>query len=115
MGIVAAHGLHRRKHPEPVDGCWGCKALTVQFGSAEGDGMRRRDREFAADQEAYRRLRRDGLQPQSPQGASEVERRQMEQVEIDMKMQLPKDVKERHKDIIAEQALREWTGGGVNG
>lgn len=77
--------------------------------------MRRRDAEFDADQEAYKRLRRDGLQPQSPQGAAEVERAQLEQIEIDYKMKLRSDHKEQLKEIQAGVELAAWTGGGVNG
>lgn len=77
--------------------------------------MRQRDREFAADQEAYKRLRRDGLQPDSPQGAAEVERRQLEQIEIDYKIAIPKEHLAMVKEIQAEVALREWTDAGVNG
>lgn len=102
MGTIT-QGLHRRTHPTEVIGCWGCKALTVQFGSIEGSVMRQRDRTFDADQEAYRRLRRDGLQPHSPEGAADVERHQLEQVEIDYRMKLPEPVKEQAKQIQAEQ------------
>src|ERR1043165_1531318 len=111
MGIRAGSGLHRRKHPEPVDGCFGCHALTVQFGDAEGDAMRQRDKTFSADQDAYKRLRANGLQPQSPEGAAEVERHQLEQIEIDYKAKLRPDHKEQLKEIQAGVELAAWTGG----
>lgn len=119
MGIdhadrLPVRGIHSRTHEFVVDGCWGCKMTTLQFTTPFSEHTAT-DREFDADQQAYKRLRKDGLQPVSPQGAAEVERHQLEQVEIDMKMKLPKDVKERHKETLAEQALKEWTGAGVNG
>ena len=77
--------------------------------------MRRRDREFDADQAAYKRLRANGLQPQSPKGAADVERAQWEQIEIDYKHSLRPEHKEQLKEIQAGVELASWTGGGVNG
>lgn len=70
--------------------------------------MRRRDREFTADQDAYKRLRKDGLQPNSPQGAADVERAQLEQIEIDYKQKLRPEHKEQLKDIQSEVAMASF-------
>jgi hypothetical protein len=98
---VTRNALHKRTHPgldEPD--CFGCRAAHIQFAQPFSPHTVR-DREFSADQDAYKRLRADGLQPQSPQGAAEVERHQLEQIEIDAKMKLPEPVKEQMKEIQA--------------
>lgn len=66
---------HRRTHPVPVEGCYGCKA--VSFGVLTDSGSKRVERKeqvLAADLPAYRRLRRDGLQPKGIDGAAELEK-----------------------------------------
>lgn len=55
--------LHRvRTHPEPVEGCFGCKAATLSF-----PDMHIRAWSHAQDKElnAYQAARKDGIQPKS--------------------------------------------------
>jgi len=50
---------------------------SIRFGSRAGDVVRanQRDAAFAKDREAYRRLRRDGLQPPRIDGCAALEAR----------------------------------------
>jgi hypothetical protein len=61
--------LHqRRKHPVPVEGCWGCKAATISFGTVPGGARDERTgigrlRQQEKDLHRYREKRRAGEQP----------------------------------------------------
>ncbi|MCP4225238.1 MAG: hypothetical protein GY773_18015 [Actinomycetia bacterium] len=60
-----------------VDSCFAEKARSVQLPTV-GQMQRQigpREREMSADNDAYRRLRRDGLQPSRVDGSAEVEGR----------------------------------------
>lgn len=53
---------HWEYHPEPIDGCFGCKGLGLQMNS--GDAKRDiPDRKWNAELSAYREARRQGIQP----------------------------------------------------
>lgn len=55
---------HWEHHPEPVDGCFGCKALTLQMNA--GDAVRDiPDKKWNSELEAYRNARANGIQPNS--------------------------------------------------
>lgn len=52
--------LHqRRTHPVPVEGCFGCKASTIQFGQIDATEQKQWDREL----DLYADARRQGVQP----------------------------------------------------
>ena len=79
--------LHRTKHPTPVDGCFGCKVMSVGLSmesapttkaGAQVKEIADRERRWDRDMGAYKRLRRDGLQPKRIDGAADVERRAQE-------------------------------------
>ncbi len=55
--------LHRHiTHPEFVEGCFGCKASTLQWVSMDAQNKNRaNDREL----DAYRSARKQGIQPRS--------------------------------------------------
>ncbi len=55
--------LHRKQtHPEYVEGCFGCKVLTLELGV--GDAARDiPDKKWNAELEAYRDARAQGIQP----------------------------------------------------
>ena len=55
--------LHRKqKHPEYVEGCFGCKISTLELGV--GDAARDiPDKKWNAELSAYREARRQGIQP----------------------------------------------------
>lgn len=74
---------HYIRHPDPVEGCWLCKMRSV---SISPHAMpTRRDVKFSPtdqleknwhkDIPAYKRLVKDGLQPNSVDGAAELEKR----------------------------------------
>ena len=53
---------HWEHHPEPVDGCFGCKAMTLQMNA--GDAKRDiSDKKWNAELQAYRDARAQGIQP----------------------------------------------------
>ena len=53
---------HWDYHPEPIENCFGCKALTLQMNA--GDAARDiPDKKWNAELEAYRDARRQGIQP----------------------------------------------------
>ena len=53
---------HWEHHPEPIDGCFGCKALTLQMNA--GDATRDiPDKKWNAELQAYRDARAQGIQP----------------------------------------------------
>lgn len=53
---------HWEHHPEPVENCFGCKALTLQMNA--GDAKRDiPDKKWNAELQAYRDARAQGIQP----------------------------------------------------
>jgi hypothetical protein len=55
---------HWEHHPEPVDNCFGCKALTLEMNA--GDAKRDiSDKKWNAELQAYRDARAQGIQPNS--------------------------------------------------
>lgn len=72
--------LHARTHPVPVDGCYGCKLMQVSiapsampFRHPEAAGSVAMEGRWDKDMPAYKRLRRDGLQPPHIDGCAELE------------------------------------------
>lgn len=99
---------HRLVHPEPVDGCFGCKALTIQFGTAseEASVINAREKRWDVDLPAYKRLRREGLQPKSIDGAKDLEAKATDRLEIDMGHILP-DPADRARAVEAMAMVEE--------
>ena len=55
---------HWEHHPEPIEGCFGCKGLSLQMNS--GDAKRDiSDKKWNAELQAYRDARTQGIQPNS--------------------------------------------------
>ena len=53
---------HWEHHPEPIDGCFGCKGLGLQMNA--GDAKRDiPDKKWNAELNAYREARSQGIQP----------------------------------------------------
>lgn len=53
---------HWEHHPEPIDGCFGCKGLTLQMNS--GDAKRDiPEKKWNAELKAYENARAQGIQP----------------------------------------------------
>ena len=70
--------LHRRTHPVPVDGCFGCRVLFVAVapsatpsrrGGAEAARVNATERQWERDGDAYKAMRRQGLQPKQIDGS----------------------------------------------
>ena len=72
---------HWETHPEEVEGCFACRIAGVSF-SALATPTRhagtvdavRREQSFAVDSEAYRRLRKNKVQPKNINGAAMLEK-----------------------------------------
>ncbi len=73
---------HAEVHPTlNVEGCFGCKVAGVRMGmnttttrGASVGEANAREKRWNADMPAYKRLRQQGLQPRSVDGASFVEK-----------------------------------------
>ena len=53
---------HWEHHPEPIDGCFGCKGLGLQMNT--GDATRDiSDKKWTSELQAYRDARAQGIQP----------------------------------------------------
>lgn len=74
---------HREVHPNlDVEGCFGCKVAGVRMGMNTTTTRGRRvaeidktERGWQKDMPAYKRLRQNGLQPKSIDGAAEIEKK----------------------------------------
>ena len=55
---------HWEHHPEPVDGCFGCKGLSIQMNAGDADSRRSRPhKQWKADLDAYQEARSQGINP----------------------------------------------------
>lgn len=56
---------HWEYHPEPVETCFGCKALSLQMnaGDAKAASTGMTNKEFDGELDAYRQARAQGIQP----------------------------------------------------
>jgi hypothetical protein len=55
---------HWEYHPEPVDTCFGCKALGLQMNAGDANSnLRVSTRKWDKELEAYRSARAQGIQP----------------------------------------------------
>ena len=74
---------HRETHPDlDVDGCFGCRVAGVRMGmnttTTRGqnvESINKTERNWQKDMPAYKRLRKEGLQPKSIDGAAAVEKK----------------------------------------
>lgn len=73
---------HRETHPVDVDGCFGCKVLGVRMGAnttttrgQQVAEVNNRAKSWEKDMPAYKRLRKQGYQPRTIDGAADVERK----------------------------------------
>ena len=84
---------HQETHPYlDVEGCFGCRTAGIQFGAASMPTRGRtarsavieaKDRVLDKDLDAYKRLRKDGLQPRKIDGSAEVEKRAEEKWQVE--------------------------------
>lgn len=82
---------HRETHPNlDVEGCFGCRISHVRTGmnstttrGAKVESINQTERSWNVDMPAYKRLRADGLQPKSIDGAAEVEKKAKESWQVE--------------------------------
>lgn len=94
---------HRETHPVPVPGCFGCKVLSVQLNTSAAGAteVNQRERRWDRDMPAYKRLRKNGLQPKGVDGCAELETRATEKFEIEMGHIVPKHAQSHVKEAMA--------------
>ena len=93
---------HRETHPDlDVEGCFGCKVAGVRMGAnstttrgAAVSETKARARRWEKDMPAYKRLRKNGLQPRGIDGAAELEKRARTAAEVESRPNIEK-LKER--------------------
>ena len=55
---------HWEYHPEYVDGCFGCKGMSIQMNAGDADSRRSMpNKAFNAELNAYKEARAQGIQP----------------------------------------------------
>ena len=83
---------HRVLHPQSVEGCYACRLLTVnvspsatptRFAGSESARINATEKQWDKDMPAYRRLRKNGLQPRSIDGAATLEQRATDRFEVE--------------------------------
>lgn len=82
---------HAETHPGlDVDGCFGCKIASTSFGSnstttrgAVAAQTERTARNWDKDMPAYKRLRKNGLQPKQIDGSAEIEKKATERWQVE--------------------------------
>jgi hypothetical protein len=75
--------IHQQTHPTlDVEGCFGCRVSAIRMGAntttsrgAQVESVNKTERGWQKDMPAYKRMRREGLQPKSIDGAAEVEKK----------------------------------------
>lgn len=63
--------------------CFKCKLASISFGTSAGAQGRAHEKAVRADIDAYRSLRKDGLQPKTVLGASEVARHARTEAQVE--------------------------------
>ena len=82
---------HREVHPElDVEGCFGCRVAHVGFSASAmpsrkivANDIDATERRWSKDMDAYKRLRRDGLQPAHVDGAARIEREATDRSQVE--------------------------------
>ena len=55
---------HWEHHPEPVDGCFGCKGLSIQMNAGDADSRKfMSNKRHNKELDAYKEARAQGIQP----------------------------------------------------
>ena len=75
--------IHQQTHPTlDVDGCFACRVSGIRMGmnttTTRGQNVEKinaTERNWQKDMPAYKRLRKEGLQPKRIDGAAEVEKK----------------------------------------
>jgi len=91
--LVRIHHMikHQETHPNlDVEGCFGCKIAGISISSAAMPGRKsashqinETEKRWHKDMDAYKRLRNDGLQPKTIDGAANVEAKATEKYQVE--------------------------------
>jgi len=92
---------HQEDHPYlDVEGCFACKISGVSFGAnasttrgSEVAKINQRAKNWDKDMPAYKRLRQEGLQPKSIDGAAAVEARATSAAQVEGRVDVEKLIK----------------------
>lgn len=82
---------HQETHPDlNVDGCFGCKIAGISISSAampvrksNSHRINETEKQWHKDMDAYKRLRKDGLQPKKIDGSHMVEAKAKESYQVE--------------------------------
>jgi hypothetical protein len=82
---------HRETHPNlDVEGCFGCRVAGIQVGANSTttrgsvvEETNQREKRWNRDMPAYKRLRKQGLQPRAIEGASLLEKHATDRWQIE--------------------------------
>ena len=88
--------MERTHFGQHEDDCLGCKLVSLQFQGVDEHSIevRKRDRQFAVDAAAYRRLKADGIQPRGVDKSAMAEKLASNKAEIELGHSLhPEQVK----------------------
>ena len=106
-----------REHPEFVDGCFMCKISTVTVGAScmpsrqpVAAATEAREKRWNKDMPAYKRLRQQGYQPKTIDGAAHIEAKATTRFEIESGQVLEGQTK---KIEAAVEAVEHITGKSV--
>lgn len=89
---------HQEKHPGlDVEGCFGCRVAGISFGSnstttrgASVAEINQRAKNWDKDMPAYKRLRQNGVQPKSIDGAAALEAKASTVAEVESRPNIEK-------------------------
>jgi hypothetical protein len=89
---------HRETHPNlDVEGCFGCRVSGISFGAnpsttkgQEVAKINQRAKNWDKDMPAYKRLRKNGLQPKSIDGSAALEARATTAAEVESRPNVEK-------------------------
>ena len=92
---------HQETHPGlDVEGCFGCRVAGISFGAntttTRGQAVaeiNQRAKNWDKDMPAYKRLRKNGVQPKGIDGAAELEARASTVAEVESRPNIEKLVK----------------------
>ena len=92
---------HQETHPNlDVEGCFGCRVAGVSFGSntttTRGQAVseiNQRAKNWDKDMPAYKRLRKNGVQPKGIDGAAALEARASTVAEVESRPNIEKLIK----------------------
>jgi|SRR6516164_963903 len=75
---------HVDRHPSYVEGCFGCKLVTLQYQGKRPSPTTMMEARWERDMPAYHRLRMQGLQPPHIDGCALLEQQATTQHEIEL-------------------------------